>query len=198
MSPPSTIAISLVSHTNAGKTTLARTLLQRDVGEVRDAPHVTEFTEDHLLLRSDAGDELRLSDTPGFGDSVRLVRRLRAQGSPIGWFLSEVWDRWRDRAFWASQQALRHVRERADAVLYLVSEDAPNQTILCAGAGTFAVARIVESAGVWLPQDEQTPEGIAAHWGEITSTVGENQPKAGMDQTLKMVGKAMTGLGLNK
>jgi len=82
------------------------------------------------------------------------------------------------------------------AVLYLVSEDAPNQTILGAGAGTFAVTRIVESAGVWLPQAEQTPEGIAAHWAEITSTVGENQPRAGMEQTLKMAGKAMEGLGI--
>ena len=45
MSEPATIALSLISHTNAGKTTLARTLLQRDVGEVRDAPHVTEFSE---------------------------------------------------------------------------------------------------------------------------------------------------------
>jgi hypothetical protein len=35
---PGTIALSLISHTNAGKTTLARTLLGRDVGEVRDAP----------------------------------------------------------------------------------------------------------------------------------------------------------------
>ena len=51
------IALSLISHTNAGKTTLARTLLQRDVGEVRDAPHVTEFSEDHLLLRTPCGDE---------------------------------------------------------------------------------------------------------------------------------------------
>ncbi len=121
MTASSTVAISLVSHTNAGKTTLARTLLQRDVGEVRDAPHVTEFAEDHLLLRSDAGDELRLWDTPGFGDSVRLVRRLRGQGNPLGWFLSAVWDRWRDRPFWASQQALRHVRDQADVVLYLVN-----------------------------------------------------------------------------
>lgn len=121
MTASSTVAISLVSHTNAGKTTLARTLLQRDVGEVRDAPHVTEFAEDHLLLRSDSGDELRLWDTPGFGDSVRLARRLRGQSNPLGWFLAEVWDRWRDRPFWASQQALRHVRDEADVVLYLVN-----------------------------------------------------------------------------
>ena len=107
--PP--IQLSLVSHTNTGKTTLARTLLGRDIGEVRDAPHVTEFAEMHVLLKSPEGDVLQLWDTPGFGDSVRLVRRLRAQGSPVGWFLSEVWDRWRDRSFWASQQALRHVRD---------------------------------------------------------------------------------------
>ena len=115
------IALSLVSHTNVGKTTLARTLLGRDVGEVRDAPHVTEFAEPHVLLQSPAGDTLTLWDTPGFGDSVRLVKRLRQQGNPIGWFLSEVWDRWRDRAFWASQQVIRHVREHSDVVLYLVN-----------------------------------------------------------------------------
>ncbi len=113
--------MSLISHTNAGKTTLARTLLQRDIGEVRDAPHVTEWAEDHLLLRTDEGDELRLWDTPGFGDTVRLVQRLRRDGSPMGWFLSQVWDRWRDRPFWANQQALRHVREQSDVVLYLVN-----------------------------------------------------------------------------
>ena len=36
-----TITLSLISHTNAGKTTLARTLLRRDVGEVRFGAHVT-------------------------------------------------------------------------------------------------------------------------------------------------------------
>ncbi|MCC7458882.1 MAG: GTPase domain-containing protein [Nitrospira sp.] len=116
-----TIALSLISHTNAGKTTLARTLLQRDVGEVRDAPHVTEFSEDHLLLRTAAGDELRLWDTPGLGDSVRLARRLKLQGGALGWFLTQVWDRWRDRSFWYTQQALRHVRDQAQVVLYLVN-----------------------------------------------------------------------------
>lgn len=116
-----TIALSLVSHTNVGKTTLARTLLGRDVGVVRDEPHVTEAAEEHLLVETAGGDRLVLWDTPGFGDSVRLARRLDASGDPIGWFLSEVWDRFRDRAFWASQQAVRNVRERADIVLYLVN-----------------------------------------------------------------------------
>jgi hypothetical protein len=117
----SELSLSLVSHTNVGKTTLARTLLGRDIGEVRDATHVTELADAHLLVESAAGDRLRLWDTPGFGDSVRLARRMRRQGQPLGWLLSEVWDRWRDRPFWASQQALRHVRDDSDVVLYLVN-----------------------------------------------------------------------------
>lgn len=119
------ISLSLISHTNAGKTTLARTLLARDVGEVRDAPHVTEFAEDYPLIESAQGDVLTLWDTPGFGDSVRLVKRLRGGSNPLGWFLSEVWDRFRDRAFHATQQAMRNVRDRADVVLYLVNAAEP-------------------------------------------------------------------------
>ncbi len=116
-----TISLSLVSHTNAGKTTLARTLLGRDVGEVRDAPHVTEFADVFTMLETPAGEQLLLWDTPGFGDTLRLVKRLRSTANPIGWLVSEVWDRWRDRPFWASQQAMRNVRDEADAMLYLVN-----------------------------------------------------------------------------
>ncbi len=115
------ISLSLVSHTNAGKTTLARTLLGRDVGQVRDAPHVTEFADVFTMLETPQGERLQLWDTPGFGDSVRLVKRLRQSHHPIGWFMSAVWDRWRDRAFWHSQQALRNVRDEADVMLYLVN-----------------------------------------------------------------------------
>ena len=118
---PATVELALVSHTNSGKTTLARTLLGRDVGEVRDAPHVTAFADAYEMLRTPQGETLRLWDTPGFGDSVRLLRRMQQSDNPLGWFLSQVWDRWRDRPFWASQQALRHVAETTDVVLYLVS-----------------------------------------------------------------------------
>lgn len=121
--PDLTVTLSLVSHTNAGKTTLARTLLKRDIGEVRDAAHVTELSEAYPMITSPAGHLLRLWDTPGFGDSVRLSRRLRerSDGNPMAWFLGEVWDRWANRPLWCSQQALRNVRDEADLVLYLVN-----------------------------------------------------------------------------
>ncbi|HRD91457.1 MAG TPA: GTPase domain-containing protein, partial [Accumulibacter sp.] len=115
------IALSLISHTNAGKTTLARTLLGRDVGEVRDAAHVTTESTPYPLIDTAEGDTLLLWDTPGFGDSARLARRLAQQGNPIGWFLSQIWDRFRDQPFHLSQQAVRNVRDEADVVLYLVN-----------------------------------------------------------------------------
>ena len=121
MTEAADLSLSLVSHTNVGKTTLARTLLGRDIGEVRDEAHVTETAEPHVMVESPAGDRLLLWDTPGFGDSLRLARRLAQAGSPLGWLLSEVWDRWRDRAFWASQRAIRHVLDQADVALYLVN-----------------------------------------------------------------------------
>ena len=115
-----TVNLSLISHTNAGKTTLARTLLGRDVGEVRDAAHVTDLSSGHVLVQSNEN-TLMLWDTPGFGDTARLLSRLRMSGNPIGWFLSQVWDRWRERPLWSSQQAIKNAREQADVVLYLVN-----------------------------------------------------------------------------
>ena len=121
MTAPTDLSLSLVSHTNVGKTTLARTLLGRDIGEVRDAAHVTETAEPHVMVEGPSGDRLLLWDTPGFGDSQRLARRLAQAGSPLGWVMTEVWDRWRDRAFWASQRAIRHVLDQTDVALYLVN-----------------------------------------------------------------------------
>jgi hypothetical protein len=120
------VALSLISHTNVGKTTLARTLLRRDVGEVRDLSHVTLQSERYTLIETPNGDRLDLWDTPGFGDSVRLRRRLEQSSNPLGWLLSQVWDRFADRAFFSSQQAVRNARDDAHVVLYLVNaaEDA--------------------------------------------------------------------------
>lgn len=111
----------LISHTNIGKTSLTRTLLGQDVGDIRDAPHVTDTAEGHTLVHTAEGDVLSLWDTPGFGDSVRLYQRLRQHSNPMGWFLTNLWDRWRDKPFWMSQRAMQAARDSADVVLYLVN-----------------------------------------------------------------------------
>jgi hypothetical protein len=121
VSDAQSIALSLISHTNAGKTTLARTLLAEDVGEVRDAAHVTATADRHTLVETAAGDVLLLWDTPGFGDSARLARRLAGSAHPLRAFLASSWDRLRDRPFWSTQQAVKNVRDEADVVLYLVN-----------------------------------------------------------------------------
>ena len=124
-SPSSVVNLSLISHTNAGKTTLARTLLRRDVGEVRDAPHVTTEVTAYELIATAQGDLLQLWDTPGFSGTERLATRLRQTANPVGWIMSQVWDRITDRDFFLSQRAVRNVRDTTDVVLYVVdaSED---------------------------------------------------------------------------
>lgn len=115
------IHISLVSHTNIGKTTLARTLLAQDIGNVADRAHVTETNDQYILARDNLGCELILWDTPGFGHSVRLAKRLSEKSNPITSFLSEVWDRLVDKPFWLDQRLLRHIRDTSDILLYLVN-----------------------------------------------------------------------------
>ena len=118
---PASITLSLISHTNIGKTTLARTLLRKDVGQVLDQAHVTLQNEQFLLLETPDGLRLNLWDTPGFGNSHKLLKRLQGLSNPIGWLMSQVWDRLADKPFWCNQQAIRNVHDEADVVLYLVN-----------------------------------------------------------------------------
>lgn len=115
------VNLALISHTNVGKTSLTRTLLRSDVGEVVDAPHTTMENSLHVLAATEAGDRLLLWDTPGFGDSLRLKARLEQRGTAVGWFLGEVWDRVTDRPLYSSQQAMLAARDLTDVILYQVN-----------------------------------------------------------------------------
>ncbi len=53
------------------------------------------------------------------------------------------------------------------ACLFLVGEDAPSRQIISCAGGGYAAAHIVETDGVYLPPDQQTPEAIAANWEKI-------------------------------
>ena len=158
-----TIALSLVSHTNVGKTTLARTLLGRDIGEVRDAEHVTHTAEKHVLVESvhqSVLERLELWDTPGFGDSELLAKRMFQAGNPIGWFMSEVWDRLQNRAFWYSQRAVRHILDESDVVLYLINASERPEDVAYLNAELKVLDLIDKPVVVLLNQvgEIQTPE----------------------------------------
>lgn len=128
-SPDREIVLSLISHTNVGKTALARTLLRRDVGEVADSAHVTVIPEAHTLIKTE-GITAKLWDTPGFGSNLaKLAKRLRTSKNPVGWILHQVWDRTLDKSLWCSQEAIRNVQSEADVVLYLVDASQPPETL---------------------------------------------------------------------
>ncbi|CAN7503343.1 SDR family NAD(P)-dependent oxidoreductase [Variovorax paradoxus] len=81
------------------------------------------------------------------------------------------------------------------AMLVLAAENAPNRTILCAGAGTFEAAHITLTQGAWLGIGADTPEQLAARLAEVTSREGEIVPQSGSAQGSNEVGKAMANAG---
>lgn len=70
----------------------------------------------------------------------------------------------------------------APAALYLVSDDAPTNMIMGAGAGVYQAAYVTLTQGVVLPEAERTPEGIAAAIDRITDRTNEIVPKSGAEQ----------------
>ncbi|MFX8860259.1 3-hydroxyacyl-CoA dehydrogenase, partial [Acinetobacter baumannii] len=55
------------------------------------------------------------------------------------------------------------------AALYLVSEDAPTNAIVGAGAGAVHSAFVTMNQPVVLPPEARTVEGFAAQWGAISA-----------------------------
>ncbi len=113
------INFSLISHTNVGKTTLARTLLRQEVGDVLDREHVTQQCEAYTMFEIQE-DCLVLWDTPGFGFiSPQLIEDLKATNSPIETFLAQTVSSRTESTLWSSQLAIKNIQETADIVLYL-------------------------------------------------------------------------------
>ncbi len=81
-------------------------------------------------------------------------------------------------------------------VLFLVSEDAPSRVILGAGAGVFAVTHIGETPGLYLDENERTPETIAARFAEISDAETAEPLKDAFAQTYKFVAAAAKAKGL--
>jgi NAD(P)-dependent dehydrogenase (short-subunit alcohol dehydrogenase family) len=74
-------------------------------------------------------------------------------------------------------------------VVYLASNEAPNGAILTAGAGVFALARIVETEGAYLGATASA-EGVRDHWTQIENPEGAEAYGAGVLQTQKFLRKS--------
>ena len=116
------IRIAVVGHTNAGKTSLLRTLTRNvDFGEVSDRPGTPRHAES-IDLRMHGQTAVRFFDTPGLEDSIALLDYLN---SLPGSTRPE-----RVRAFLAGPEArgvfeqeakvLRALLDEADAAMYVI------------------------------------------------------------------------------
>jgi NAD(P)-dependent dehydrogenase (short-subunit alcohol dehydrogenase family) len=82
------------------------------------------------------------------------------------------------------------------AALFLVSEDAPRRTILNATAGGFSRTLVHETEGVYLHDNERTPERIAELFAQISDETGQHLYRDGGGQVMKFITKAAKAHGV--
>lgn len=118
------IQIAVVGHTNAGKTSLLRTLTRRgSFGEISPRPGTTRHVEAIDLLL-DGAVAVRFFDTPGLEDSVALLDHLNA--------IEGVATRpERVRAFLAGPEASRAFEQEAKVLRQMLQVDAAFYVIDC-------------------------------------------------------------------
>ncbi|MEY2953138.1 MAG: hypothetical protein RLZZ401_1225 [Pseudomonadota bacterium] len=76
------------------------------------------------------------------------------------------------------------------AMLVLAAENAPNRTILCAGAGTFEAAHITLTQGLYIGTGPDAPERLAAQLAQVTELSDAMVPQSGGGQGANEVAKA--------
>jgi NAD(P)-dependent dehydrogenase (short-subunit alcohol dehydrogenase family) len=76
------------------------------------------------------------------------------------------------------------------AVVYLASQDAPTRTILCAGAGNFAVANITLTQGMFTGDVPTAPEQLRDGIDSLRDRSAEMIPSAGIEQSKIEIQKA--------
>jgi NAD(P)-dependent dehydrogenase (short-subunit alcohol dehydrogenase family) len=75
------------------------------------------------------------------------------------------------------------------AALFLVSEEAPSNVIMGAGGGFFHTANVTMTRGMALNGDDRSPEGVAAHFAQISDRTGETVPQSGAEQSMAAIAR---------
>src|SRR5699024_10576724 len=83
----------------------------------------------------------------------------------------------------------------APGAVFLVSDEAPTGVILGAGAGVFALSRMVEGPAVHLPEHARSAEEIAARWPELDDFGDLRSHASAFEQTSHYVRIATRGEG---
>ena len=82
------------------------------------------------------------------------------------------------------------------AIVFLAGPDAPSRKVLCAGGGSFAVFKGVETVGMSLLPNDISPEGIAAAWETMNDETGMKEFTSGFEQPGKFVQQGAEALGM--
>jgi NAD(P)-dependent dehydrogenase (short-subunit alcohol dehydrogenase family) len=75
-------------------------------------------------------------------------------------------------------------------LIWLVSEQAPTRTVLCAGGGSFEVAHVTITRGVHLGMGQDVPEQLAAQAAALVDRADERVPHTGFVQVEVELAKA--------
>ena len=78
-------------------------------------------------------------------------------------------------------------------LVYLVSDDAPNRMILCAGAGGYSETKVFETQGINLSEGEQTAENVAKFIDQIRDISGQEEYTNGGQQGTKFLTRIQAG-----
>ena len=81
------------------------------------------------------------------------------------------------------------------ACLFLVSDEAPSRAIVSCVGGFYARAYVVETDGVYLPPERQTPEDIAASWSKISDTAKVHYYETSAGPNMNFIAKAAAAAG---
>jgi len=82
------------------------------------------------------------------------------------------------------------------AVLFLASDQAPSQRIVLAGAGCYAMVRLMESDGIYLNEEERTPDTIAAQFEQLGDMDNAREMTNGGEHVTKILTKAAQAKGI--
>lgn len=125
---------------------------------------------------------------------VGLMQTLAMEGAKYGVLVNclapSAATRMTDGLFAQDELDLLTPNSVTPGLVYLVSPQAPNKTIVCAGAGAFACAHITMTEGIFAGEGLLAPERIAQHAQVLQNREGEIVPATGFEQSKRELLKA--------
>lgn len=125
---------------------------------------------------------------------VGLMQTLALEGAKYGVHVNclapSAATRMTDALFAQDELDLLTPSSVTPGLVYLVSQQAPTKTIVCAGAGAFACANVTMTEGIYTGEGQLAPELIAQHDAALKDRSGEIVPTTGFDQSKRELLKA--------